>query len=534
MNRLNTKNTCNGKDHNDWNRRSFLQALGFAGIGAMTLGNNQLTYANTSKLNEAIQSSNSDNILVTIQLFGGNDGLNTIAPLNQYDLYRNYRPTLGFKENELWKLSDEYAMPTFTQSLEKLWKEDQMKVIHSVGYENLIQSHFKGSDIWEGAYIDNSHETGWLGRYFEYKHPEYNSTPPEAPAAIQIGGQSNVSFNSNETRYNFSVSNVNKLKSIIEEGVSYRLEGLPEDDYGDTLRFLRGMYNSTSNHAEVIHDAYHQSKDYTTGIGYDTLNNFGEDLSIISRLIKGNLGTRVYSITVSGFDTHVGQADKHQSLLTQLSEAISYFYEDLNQAGWGDKVLTMVSSEFGRRIAENGGAGTDHGVAGPIMLFGSGLDGNGFIGEHGSLAPDKLYNNRDLQWHTDFKQVYSNILKYWMLVDKDVVDSVVFGEPYEKLQLFEKQSKLSPTENTLDKYQVFTHEVIQNSEGASISIGNPHTQHTVIRLFDLNGKQVRTLSNSILKEGKHYFPVNKKGLQTGYYIYKISSNTNEATGKIIL
>ena len=140
-------NNCNGKAHQKWNRRSFLQALGFSSLGTMALANSSSTYSNENKLTAALNATESENILVIIRLFGGNDGLNTIVPLNQYDLYANLRPTLKHETSNLWNLSDDYAMPNHMSALESMWNEGAMKVVHSVGYENHSQSHFKGLSL---------------------------------------------------------------------------------------------------------------------------------------------------------------------------------------------------------------------------------------------------------------------------------------------------------------------------------------------------------------------------------------------------
>ncbi len=530
---------CNEEEHQKWNRRSFLQALGFTGLGTMALANSSLTYAAGNKLTQALDSTETDNILVVLRLFGGNDGLNTVVPLNQYDLYANYRPTLKHAPSEMWNLSDDYAMPNQMSPLQGLWNDGAMKIVHSVGYKDLTQSHFKGTAVWAGAKEDNSIETGWMGRYFENKHPEYVFNPPEKPTAIQLGTLKNTTFDGEETRYNFSVASLSRLESIVNDGLAYEMKDLPDCLYGDRLKFVRGMYNSTYNYADVISEAYNSSTDYTGGNGYakgGLHDGFSTPFGIVSRLIKGNLGTKVYTLTVSGFDTHSTQEALHDNLMKYMSDAISNFYEDLKQAGWADKVLVMVTSEFGRRVAENGSYGTDHGVAAPMLFFGEGLDGNGFIGEHGSLEQDKLYNGRDLQWHTDFKQAYATVLKEWMGVDEQLVDEVILDKQYESLPLFEEKT----LSNSSFKAPVtaFASSVYYDETLATyIKINNHMTQHIVINVYDLNGRKLGAIVNRLLTSGTHKFDVKmllKTDLPRGYYIYTVSTNSQNISRKLMV
>jgi len=533
-------NNCNGKEHQKWNRRSFLQALGFSSLGTMALANSSLTYSNENKLTAALNASESDNILVIIRLFGGNDGLNTIVPLNQYDLYANLRPTLKHEESNLWNLSDDYAMPNHMSSLESMWNEGAMKVVHSVGYENHSQSHFKGTEIWSAGKDDNSTDTGWMGRYFQDVYPDYLETPPDNPTAIQIGSRKNITFDGDDAKYSFSVSSLSGLETILASGLTYEMEGLPDCNHGSKLQYVRGMFNSTYNHADVIYEAYNNSTDYTGGVGYnlaDAEDDFAATLSVVSRLIKGNLGTKVYTLTVSGFDTHSAQTDQHQALLTYLSDAVTYFYEDLADAGLSDKVLTMVVSEFGRRVYENGSLGTDHGIAGPIMFFGDGLNGSGFVGEHGSLANEDLYNGRDLQWHTDFKQVYSTVLKEWMCVDATTVDSVVLDSEYESLNLGFACSDTLSTSSFNNQIQAFSSSAYYENGNTYIKLQNNITQHLVISIFDLNGKKIGEVRNSILSAGIHKIDVKsalKTNLSRGYYLYNIGANSKAVSKKIMI
>lgn len=526
--------TCNHEDHDKWSRKAFLQSIGLAGAGSIAFANSSILFAKESELSTAIQNADSDNILIIIRLFGGNDALNMVVPINQYDTYANARPNLRITENNLWNLNDDYGMPNHMNSLESMWGEGKMKIVNSVGYENHSQSHFKGSDIWATAETAGQ-ENGWLGKYYEHTYPDYLSNPPEKPTAIQIGGKKNLTFQGNESDYSFAVSSISRLEQIAKKGTNYNIENVPDCTHGEMVKLTRSIANSTYAYSDVISVAYNNSSDYTQGTGYGD-DEFGSSLALISRLIKGNLGTKVYMLTLNGFDTHSNQLNHHQDLLTNLSNSVSYFYEDLTNAGWADKVLSMGISEFGRRVAENGSEGTDHGTSCPVMLFGDGLNGSSFIGEHASLESDKLINNRDLDYHIDFRSVYATVLKEWMCVDAEIVNNVVLNGDFDNLDLgFECQNnELSIND---DEASFFTSYAIYQNQNTYIEINNNQTQHVTIRLYSMSGQDLGIIKNELLLSGKHRVDVNATfnyNLSNGYYIYKIITNRSVASKKLVI
>lgn len=532
------KEFCNHKEHELWNRRSFLQALGLSGMSSMVLANTKIGFATNTQLASAINNVENDNILLIIKLFGGNDGLNMIVPLAQYGVYADARPTIKVPENKVLKLNNKYGLPDVMSSLEPMWKEDKFKVIHSVGYENQSRSHFKGTDLWASAEIDsNVQETGWLGRYYDNVLEDYVMNPPASPVAIEIGSTRNITFDGEENKYSYSVANINTLKNIAKTGKLYASDNIPDCEYGDNVSFLRSTYNSSFTYAQKIQEAYNSSSDYTGGAagGYPASGAYGklgESLNLIARLIKGNLGTKIYMVTLSGFDTHTSQFNKHQGLLNNLADCASYFHEDLTAAGWGDKIMTMAQSEFGRRVAENGSNGTDHGAAGPILLFGEGLGGSGFVGEHSDLSD---LNRGNLKHHTDFRQVYAGLLKNWMCVDPSIVDTYVLGSEFEELDLGFQCTSLSTNEvGSITKgFDVFA-----SFEGYDtvITLNSHKTQHVAITLYDLNGRQISVLENSMVFEGKKMININQKvpGLTSGIYIFRLSTNNNMLSKKVLV
>jgi len=484
----------------------------------MAFANTALSVTKPSALSAALNQSESDRVLIIIRLKGGNDGLNTIVPINQYDTYATARPNIRIKENQLFNLNDNYGMPNYANKLEAMWGEGKMKVVHGVGYEDSALSHFTGSDIWATTDVTDQEDTGWMARYFENLYPDYLLNPPEKPAAIQIGSSGNLIFNGDDTNFAFSVANPNKLFDIAQNGSLYDLSTLPDCTHGEKVGYLRGLANTTFKYAGVINEAYESTTDY----GNYPDNRLSQQLSVVSRLIKGNLGTKVYLVTLGGFDTHNDQLNRQEELITQLSETMSYFYKDLEDAGWDDKVLCMSISEFGRRVKENGSRGTDHGTAAPVMLFGSALDGNGFIGEHPDLS--NLNQNGNLYNTSDFRQLYASVMKEWMCVDENLVNLVLLGQTYNSMDLGFNCTTLGVDDNPI--VTGFEHTVTYTENQSFIHFTNTQTSHLEIALYSMSGQKITTLKNEMMLEGTHVINVKeaaKARLSEGIYAYKITT-----------
>ncbi|MBT8305159.1 MAG: DUF1501 domain-containing protein [Bacteroidia bacterium] len=514
------------QEHKKWNRRSFLQALGLVGGGTMMLGGSTLTASRPSPLATALSESVSDRILVLIRLDGGNDGLNTIVPIYDYDIYANLRPSIKLPQNSLYNLTPEFGLPDFMSDLQSMWGEGAMKVVHGVGYQDSSLSHFRGSDIWASTVAEQNIETGWFGRYFENLYPDYIVNPPEIPAAVQIGSIGNLIFEGQDNNYAFSVANPDQLETIAENGTLHDMTDLPDCVYGEKLQFIRGTTNTTFTYAGSIHDAYSSSTN-----GYEYLEDrLGRQLSIVSRMIKGNLGTKVYMVTIGGFDTHANQAEQHAYLLNNLANSVKTFFDDLKLTGHDQEVLAMTISEFGRRPDENGSNGTDHGAAAPLMLFGPGIEGNGFVGNHPSLTSLDQFGN--LVYNIDFRQVYATVMKEWLCVDASIVNQALLGSNFESIDFGFNCNEID--DNPVDG---FSHLAVYENNRTIIKFNNPETQHTVVKLYNLIGQEVATLMNELLMSGEHTLDIKEKAqtrLSTGQYIYRISVGTDNYSKSVLV
>ena len=517
-------------EHSTWSRRSFLQALGLVGGGTMMLGGTNLSASSPTKLTAALAAAEiSDRVLVLIRLKGGNDGLNTIVPLYDYDFYANKRPTIRHQEGDLYKLSPDIGMPLSMQNLQSIWGDGAMKVVQGVGYENQDLSHFRSSDIWASAVSDELSNTGVFGRYFENIHPDYLVNPPEIPAAVQIGNQGSLLLDGMDTSYGFSVINPSQLETIAQTGILHDVLDVPGCTYGEQLEFMRAIKNTTVTYAGVIHEAYDSS---TNAVEY-TNKGLGKQLSLVARMIKGGLGTKVYLVTLGGFDTHASQGEKHDYLMSEIAINMKRFYEDLEAAGVQDNVLSMTFSEFGRRIEENGSQGTDHGAASPIMLFGPALEGNGLIGKHPDMqSPDNVGN---LAFEIDFRSVYKTVLQDWLCIDPTIIEEVFQGKNYNTLDLGFSCASLSTQDFAIaDSFQHLA--TYQNGQ-IFIEFNLPITAKVTISLINLLGQEVGTLANDFMLEGPQKINVKQainKRLFPGQYFYRISFGDKNYSKSILI
>ena len=546
------------QEHKYWSRRSFLQALGIAGSGSIMLGSNMLSASAPSPLTAAIANSNTDQILILIRLSGGNDGLSTVIPIQQYDTYANARPNIYIPESKILKLTDDFGVPTYMNALEPLWGEGQFKAVHGVGYQNQSLSHFTGSDIYANTDLTTTGftglDTGWMGRYFEDLYPDYLINPPASPAAIQIGNFGNLIFQGEETNYAFVTSNIDQLEEIAETGQQYSLDPALFNDcmYGDQLKFLRGVANTTYEYAGLIHGAYERGQNQ---VQYQD-NGFARQLALLARLIKGNLGTKVYMISMGGFDTHGNQPLAHERLMSNLSIAVNNFYEDLAFTEQDEKVLSMTFSEFGRRIFENGSNGTDHGKAAPTLFFGSGLNGSAFVGEHPSL--DNPNGRGNLEYTMDFRDLYATVLAEWLCVPIPLVEQHLLNHPYNPVNLgfncsgvefpdiaYDNDPPTPPTpedpvaeDPTPELLEAIVHKPFYpTKEAPHIFLEMPFTAHVDIQLYNIIGQNVGTVVNEIMIEGTTEINIRErmpKHLSSGKYIYRIQVSDRKMSKSIMV
>jgi uncharacterized protein (DUF1501 family) len=357
---------------------------------------------------QATQKGNrpvNDRILVVVQLSGGNDGLNTVIPYTE-SLYRQMRPTLAVPENAVIPLNERLGLHPSLAKVKTLYDAGHFAIIQGVGYPNPNRSHFRSMEIWQTATPDSVEGTGWLGRYLDML-PDSVRNPViglvlgrEMPAAM-VGNRIRVPC----------VGSLDDFRLLIGENAeSLRALYTLRDE---RLRTVGKEALEALDAAQMVAAKMNQ---YRSPVAYPQ-TPLAQALQQIAQLIASNLNIRVYYCSTSGFDTHAQQAQRHASLLQGVSEGLTAFWNDVEAMGKANKVLVLVFSEFGRRVAENGSQGTDHGAAAPVFIVGKGLQ-SGIIGEHPSLRD---LQDGDLRHHIDFRSVYAAVLEDWLGVDSQPV-----------------------------------------------------------------------------------------------------------------
>jgi uncharacterized protein (DUF1501 family) len=413
-------------------RRSFGQ-LGISTCAALAIGTAQpggWLQALAGELASQDQSSSvTDRILVVIQLSGGNDGLNTIVPYRD-ELYAKARPKLGIPSSDVIKLTEELGLHPSLRAIENQFSENRFSIIQGVGYPSPNRSHFESMDIWHSCHPKKDRsQSGWLGRWIteQTAHPTSDSTAihigsDTLPLACQERGVQVPSLASLE-----QMRLKAKLDSMQDKQARPGAESNSKDS-GSLLDFLSTSTVAALEVSERLDKILAQP---------DTSGEFpktalGEKLRAVSRLILSGLKTRIYYVTLDGFDTHANQPDVHASLLKQWSEALAAFLSRLKQTGQQDRVLVMTFSEFGRRVSENASLGTDHGAAAPMFLAGPKLPK--II--HGPMPDLSDLEDGDLRFKIDFRSVYASVLEHWMMTDSRKALDGDYHDQVEQLRLF--------------------------------------------------------------------------------------------------
>ena len=373
-----------------------------------------------------------DTILVVVQLTGGNDGLNTVIPYED-DRYYKLRPTIAVPKDQVGGIGSDLgfhpAMGAFTRLLND---HSALCVVQGVGYPNPNQSHFRSMDIWQAASTAEALTEGWLGKAMKQQPvPAFhlaagNETSPLALAGAPARVSSVTSLADFQLK-TASASGADKVaqKKVIESVASGGRP--PSETTGSLLDFVSRTQLNTYASSDKLASV---GKTYEPKVPYPE-SGLGNRLKLAAQLIDAGIGARVFYVSLDGFDTHAGQggaAGVHANLLKQVSDAISAFYRDLAERGHKDRVCVMTFSEFGRRAAENGSKGTDHGSGAPMFLVGGKVKA-GVVGDHPSLT--KLEDG-NLMHSTDFRRVYAAVLDRWLGVDS----KAVLGRGFDPVEVF--------------------------------------------------------------------------------------------------
>lgn len=408
------------------NRRDFLKAsLTASSLVSMGAGTVPTFLARSAS---AADPKKGEKVLVVVQLLGGNDGINTVVP-HGYAGYAKGRRALRINKQQALTITPDIGLHPSMGGMARLLEAGKLSIIQGVGYPNPDRSHFRSMEIWETARLETGAlETGWLGRALDARQSKVGEDTPglhvgarNLPLALKSRKTEVPSLESLE-QYKLQLAGDDASKRTTRDSLRqlarYDAPGaMSQDDplLGFMKRSALAAYDSSQRLEQV-------TKGKAGATGYPTYG-LARRLSLIAQIIKAGFGTKIYYTALDGFDTHANQLGSHAALLTELSDSLAAFHKDLSDAGQSDRVAVLVFSEFGRRVAENASAGTDHGAAAPVFLIGP-VAKAGLVGEHPSF--DSL-DDGDLKHHTDFRKVYASLLDRWLGVPSEGVIGKGFG-----------------------------------------------------------------------------------------------------------
>ncbi|MBX2962795.1 MAG: DUF1501 domain-containing protein [Cyclobacteriaceae bacterium] len=562
-------------------RRNFLKKIPIALSLPFAINGIPLKVMANNPLSRLAQQGDSDRVLIILQLHGGNDGLNTLIPVDDYDLYYSRRANIAIpKSNSLRKyipldstlpLNKQVGLHPDMQAMKGMYDQGKVAFVQGVSYKNNNGSHFRGRDIWfMGGGSDDYFSSGWVGRYLkhEYAPLEYPEDFPNDdmldPLGIEMGTDVSLIFHQeNNIPTSLSLNDPVGFANLVEE-----LEGFQDKDidprgkppefldgspYGREMNWILGLEKKTDDYAKRLYEVFQAGGN--TSITYPEAypfnaptgskrNHLSPQLKLIARLLAGGCKTKVFMVKIGGFDTHASQVESydptmgiHAALMYHISTAMKAFQDDLKVRGLESRVLTVTTSEFGRRVHSNGSYGTDHGTGGPIFVFGRGVN-PGVIGQ----VPDMTRNNIEMQY--DYRQVYANLLKDWMLVDEQIINNDIFfgnfidgpreeGGFYEPLPL--AVQVISSTESFIrERFNLgechpnpaigkTTFSFLINAEGL-----------VQVMLYDGQGKAIRQLVKQTYEPGEHRVEVDLSGIPAGLYIYKMNIGSFEQSKKLVV
>jgi len=535
-------------------RRNFIKLTSTA--SAFSLLPSQVT-ASLNIAKSFLDCTISNRKLVLINLAGGNDGLNTIIPINYYDVYSNLRPSIKIPSNgvnsyiNLDETLDETQQiglhPSLT-GIKNLYDNDLLRIIQSVGYPSQNKSHFASTDIYstanDGNNWDNGSNSGWIGRFMESYYADLIQN--SYPLGVEIGSKSNSLGFHGESEHGLSV-NINGqdpsgFYSLISGMAGEPPNNIPISDYGHELEYIIQTDTLSNMYSEAISNSFNNGQNAVSYPDTDISNQ----LKTVARLISGGLESKVYMVKLSGFATHHGQnqADNdilgdHNDLLTKLSSAVTAFMNDLSAMNLKNDVVGLTYSEFGRKAAENGSLGTDHGEIAPMFVFGAPVKGgvSGFNPDLNEANENNGYQIQTIQF--DYRDTLGTLLQDYLGADNLALDATFFNNTLNQSFSETKIEDLIKSEfsvatncysNTLtnnrDNNKMF---YIINPVYNDLIIKSKNQEYSSFKyeLYDMNSKLV-SKGSSLINES-----ISISHLINGIYILNITTNDKSEAHRII-
>ena len=383
---------------------------------------------------KSLTANNQDRKLILVQLDGGNDGLNTFIPLDQYDKLVEVRSNIVIPENSILDLTDNIGLHPSMAEFKNLYDNEHAMIIQNTGYPNPNLSHFRSKDIVTSASdADEVISSGWLGRHQHSLHPDFPTGYPSEeypdPIAVTVGASGSPTCQGYGSNLSIVIKNLNSQY----QQTGGEEEEYPDNPYGHELSFINEAMKATEAYLEAVQNAANKAENLSPDYPEKGENILADRLAMVARLIAGGLKTQIYIVNLGGFDTHANQVDgsdttvgQHANLLKKVSQALWAFQDDLIRMEKDDEVLGFVYSEFGRRIKSNDSKGSDHGAAYPSILFGTVVNPT-IIGEIEEIPLD-VSKKKNLDYEYDFRSIYASIYKDWFEAEESTIRDVLFKD----------------------------------------------------------------------------------------------------------
>jgi uncharacterized protein (DUF1501 family) len=505
--------------------------------------------------------------IVLIQLAGANDGLNTLVPINQYDKYATLRPNIKLSNvggtngiinlDTTLTLTNQVGLHPSLVGFKSLYDSGLMRIIQGVGYPTQDKSHFKSTDLWltggDGTPANNTSQSGWVGRFLENYYADFLNT--NFPLGIQLGSSENSLGFHGEVEHGMSL-NINGqdpsgFYSVINGLGGAAPTNIPNSEYGNLLKFILDNDTSSNTYAQTISAAFNSG---SNSLAYPS-TSLANQLKTVAKFISGGLQTKVYLVKIGGFDTHdlqvaantTSHLGKHADLLTQISESIKTFITDLNNQNMGEDVIAVTFSEFGRKAAENGNLGTDHGEIAPMFVFGSSI-APGVSGTNINLNEAVLGNNYQVQTvQHDYRRVFSTVLQDWFGTNDTTLDLTFYnnttnsGYSNAKIANMIKSQNLVPSscysgrvsgeQLGLDNFEVKNEVVVYQNPISETMVVQSMDAINSISVYSIDGRIIKTYKNPLTTKE---YTINVQHFAVGLYILKITTNQGVFSKKIIV
>lgn len=540
-------------------RRNFLKIFPTAGATSFVVNGFSMRPFANSKISRILNDCDGvdDRVLVLIQLKGGNDGINTVIPVAQYDAYATLRPIIKIPETGPEKYirldttlpaADQVGLHPVMTGMKELYDKGWMNVVQGVGYEYMNGSHFKGTDLWmsggDGTPDHFNIRSGWMARALQAMYPDIKGEPipPDQvyPLGIQIGDPSPALGFHAETDHQNVINLYGQdpagFYTLIQTIGGAPLPAVPDSEYGDELAYIMGVEKSVDEYSVYITQAFNAGSNAIVSYPQTSL---AYQLKTVARLIKGGCKTKIYLCNMGGYDTHGDQLAPegivtlggHAALLQTLSDAVRYFFNDLDAMGLGEQVTACTFSEFGRCAKENGSKGTDHGTLAPMFIFGKAIKA-GVAGTNVNLA--NLTDDHQLQdMQHDYRQVFATLLQDWLGASNEVLTTTLF-DGYSKLPLLDGQFVVDPgcyIGSTVDVWEaVKKKKVLSVSPNpaqfrAEVAFESSTAFPATLTLHSLSGQVISSIQVQIHPGMNRYF-LDVRSLPPSAYIVRLENRQN--------